>query len=136
MNTLAPIKRVYVALGALLVLAVTVAACGGGGSTTGGGTEGGSTEAEGGGGGGKIALLLPESKTSRYEAHERPEFEENVEELCPECEIIYSNANQSTSEQQSQGEAAITQGVDVMVLDAVDANAVGSVVQKADQEGI
>jgi D-xylose transport system substrate-binding protein len=135
MKTLAPIKRVYVALGALLVLAVTVAACGGGGSTTGSGTEGGSTEAEGGGGG-KIALLLPESKTSRYEAHDRPEFEENVEALCPECEIIYSNANQSTSEQQSQGEAAITQGVDVMVLDAVDANAVGSVVQKADQEGI
>ncbi len=91
---------------------------------------------EGGGGGGTIALLLPETKTSRYEAHDRPEFEEKVEELCPECEVIYSNANQSTSEQQSQGEAAITQGADVIVLDAVDATAVGSVVLKANQEEI
>jgi D-xylose transport system substrate-binding protein len=132
MRTLAPIRRFGVALGALLALAALVAACGGGGSSS--STEGGG--GEGGGGGKKIALLLPESKTSRYEAHDRPEFEEKVEELCPECEIIYSNANQSTSEQQSQGEAAITQGVNVMVLDAVDATAVGSIVQKADQEGI
>jgi D-xylose transport system substrate-binding protein len=89
-----------------------------------------------GGGGPKIALLLPESKTSRYEAHDRPEFEEKVEELCEDCEIIYSNANQSTSEQQSQGEAAITQGANVLVLDAVDATAVGAVVKKANEEGI
>jgi D-xylose transport system substrate-binding protein len=134
MNTLAPIKRVAFVLGALLILAVVAAACGGGGSS--GGTEETGGEEGGGGGAKKIALLLPESKTSRYEAHDRPEFEENVESLCPECEIIYSNANQSTSEQQAQGEAAITQGVDVMVLDAVDATAVGSIVTKADQEGI
>jgi D-xylose transport system substrate-binding protein len=115
----------------LLVLGLVAAGCGGGGSSgseTGGG--------EGGGGGGKIALLLPESKTSRYEAHDRPEFEENVEKLCPECEIIYSNANQSTSEQQSQGEAAITEEANVLVLDAVDATAVGSVVAKANEEEI
>lgn len=87
-------------------------------------------------GGPKIALLLPESKTSRYEAHDRPEFEEKVEEICEDCEIIYSNANQSTSEQQSQGEAAITQGANVLVLDAVDATAVGSVVKKANDENI
>lgn len=114
----------------LLVLGLVAAGCGGGGSTsdeTGGGE---------GGGGGKIALLLPESKTSRYEAHDRPEFEANVEKLCPECEVIYSNANQSTEEQQSQGEAAITQGANVLVLDAVDATAVGSVVAKANEEGI
>ena len=91
-----------------------------------------------GGGGGElqIALLLPETKTSRYEAHDRPEFEAKVKELCEECSVIYSNANQSTSEQQSQGEAALTQGADVLVLDAVDATAVGSVVRKANDEGV
>jgi D-xylose transport system substrate-binding protein len=89
-----------------------------------------------GGGGPKIALLLPESKTSRYESHDRPEFEEKVEEICEECEILYFNANQSTSEQQSQGEAAITEGANVLVLDAVDATAVGAVVKKANEEGI
>ncbi|HEY7257251.1 MAG TPA: sugar ABC transporter substrate-binding protein [Solirubrobacterales bacterium] len=89
-----------------------------------------------GGGGPKIALLLPESKTSRYESHDRPEFEEKVEEICEDCEVLYFNANQSTSEQQSQGEAAITQGAEVLVLDAVDATAVGAVVKKANEEGI
>jgi D-xylose transport system substrate-binding protein len=107
-----------IAAGGLIALSAIVAGCGGGGS------------------GPKIALLLPESKTSRYESHDRPEFEEKVEEICSDCEIIYSNANQSTSEQQSQGEAAITQGADVLVLDAVDATAVGAVVKKANEEGI
>ncbi len=129
-------QRLALVAFAVAVIGLVATACGGGGGTTGGGTE----EEEGGGGegggGGKIALLLPESKTSRYEAHDRPEFEEKVEELCPECEIIYSNANQSTSEQQTQGEAAITQGVNVMVLDPVDATAVGSIVTKANQEEI
>ena len=137
MSNLKSVHRVALVAFSVLVIGVVAAACGGGGSSSGSTGGGGEETGEGGGGGGgKIALLLPESKTSRYEAHDRPEFEENVEKLCPECEIIYSNANQSTSEQQSQGEAAVTQGVDVMVLDPVDANAIGSVVQKAAQEEI
>ncbi len=108
-----------IAAGGLIVLSVIAAGCGGGG-----------------GSGPKIALLLPESKTSRYESHDRPEFETKVEELCEECEIIYSNANQSTSEQQSQAEAALTKGANVLVLDAVDATAVGSVVKKANEEEV
>jgi D-xylose transport system substrate-binding protein len=123
-----------VAVIGVVAISAIAAACGGGGSSSGSESTGGGEE--GGGGGGKIALLLPESKTSRYEAHDRPEFEAKVEELCPECEVIYSNANQSTSEQQSQGEAAITQGANVLVLDAVDATAVGSVVAKANEEEI
>jgi D-xylose transport system substrate-binding protein len=110
---------VLVALGVLGALVAVAAGCGGSS-----------------GGGSKIALLLPESKTSRYESHDRPEFEKKVEEICEECEIIYSNANQSTSEQQSQGEAAITQGANVLVLDPVDASAVGSIVKKANEEEI
>lgn len=114
------LRRVSIAAASLAAIVLVAAGCGG----------------SGGGGGPKIALLLPESKTSRYEAHDRPEFEQKVEEICEECEIIYSNANQSTSEQQSQGEAAITQGANVLVLDAVDATAVGSVVKKANEENI
>jgi D-xylose transport system substrate-binding protein len=120
MSTLLGLRRIPLLLFAVLIAAASiVAGCG-----------------SSGGGGPKIALLLPESKTSRYEAHDRPEFEEKVEELCEDCEIIYSNANQSTSEQQSQGEAAITQGANVLVLDAVDATAVGAVVKKANEENI
>jgi len=129
------LQRLALVVFAIAVVGLVAAGCGGSDNTTGGGeTTGG--EGGGGGGGGTIALLLPETKTSRYEAHDRPEFEAKVEELCPECEVIYSNANQSTSEQQSQGEAAITQGANVLVLDAVDATAVGSVVEKANLEEI
>lgn len=108
-----------VAAGGLVALSLVVAGCGGSS-----------------GEGGKIALLLPESKTSRYEAHDRPEFEAKVEELCEDCEIIYSNANQNAAQQQSQAEAALTQGAEVMVLDAVDATSASAMVQKAKQQEV
>ena len=53
----------------------TLAACGGGGSSVVAVTLGGGG---GGGGGKKIALLLPESKTTRYETFDRPLFEAAV----------------------------------------------------------
>lgn len=127
------LQRLALVVFAIALVGLAAAGCG---SSNSSGSSESSGESSGGGGGGKIALLLPETKTSRYEAHDRPEFEAKVEELCPECEIIYSNANQSTSEQQSQGEAALTEEADVLVLDAVDATAVGSVVEKANQEEI
>ena len=118
---------------AVLVAAMALAACGddddeGGGG--GGGSEGG------GGGGGSIALLLPESKTARYESQDRPNFENKVKELCSDCEIIYSNADQDAAKQQQQAEAAITQGAKVLVLDPVDAASAGAVVQRAKQSQI
>ena len=71
--------------------------------------------------GGSIALLLPESKTARYESQDRPNFEKKVKELCSDCPIIYSNADQDAAKQQQQAEAAITKGAKVLVLDPVDA---------------
>jgi D-xylose transport system substrate-binding protein len=96
--------------------------------------EGGSSSDDstgGSGGGGTIALLLPESQTARYETQDRPLFEAKVEELCPDCEIIYSNADQDASKQLSQAEAALTNGADVMVLDPVDGEAAGAIVNQA-----
>lgn len=89
-----------------------------------------------GGGGPKIAYLLPENETPRYEAHDRPEFEENVEKLCEDCEILYSNATEDASKQQSQAEAALTQGADVMVLDPVDAASAAAIVEKAKAQDV
>jgi D-xylose transport system substrate-binding protein len=82
---------------AALVIGLSLAACGG-------------DDDDGGGGGPKVALLLPESKTTRYEAHDHPEFEEAVNAACSDCELIYSNANQDAAQQQSQMEAALTDG--------------------------
>ena len=83
--------------------------------------------------GAKIALLLPESKTSRYESHDRPHFERKVKELCPDCTVIYSNADQDASKQQNQAEAALTNGAQVLVLDPVDAASAAAIVGRARQ---
>jgi len=115
-----------------------LAACGGGGggnNTTSGGTSGASS-AGGGGKSATIALLLPENKTTRYESQDKPLFERNMRALCPNCKIIYSNAEQDASKQQSQAEAAITNGARVLVLDAVDSKAAASIVTRAKQSGI
>lgn len=82
-------------------------------------------------GGGKIALLLPESQTARYEAADRPFFEAKLKELCPQVEIVYSNANQVAADQQQQAEAAIAKDVKVMVLDPVDGDSAGVIVKNA-----
>ena len=123
------IPRTRLAVGtACLALVVGVTGCGGDDDEGGGGG--------GEGGGGKIALLLPESKTARYETQDRPLFEKKVEELCPDCEILYSNADQDAAKQQQQAEAALTQGAEVMVLDPVDAASAGAIVQRAKQSDV
>ena len=71
--------------------------------------------------GGKIALLLPETKTARYETQDRPLFEARSRSSAPDCQVIYCNANQDAAKQQQQAEAALTQGAKVLVLDPVDA---------------
>jgi D-xylose transport system substrate-binding protein len=86
--------------------------------------------------GGKIALLLPESKTARYETHDRPNFERKVRELCPDCEILYSNADQDASKQQNQAEAALTNGAKVLVLDPVDSASAAAIVTRARQSKV
>src|SRR3954451_6174879 len=90
----------------------------------------------GGGGGPKVALLLPESKTTRYEAHDHPEFEAALKTACSDCDLIYSNANQDAAQQQSQMEAALTDGADVVVLDPVDSASAASMVQLAKQQNV
>jgi D-xylose transport system substrate-binding protein len=121
------------ALAAVLVAATLAGgpvACGGDDDDNGGSGGGG------GGGGPKIALLLPETKTARYEAHDRPGFTNKVKELCPNCEVVYANASQDANKQLTQAEAAITDGAKVLVLDAVDAEAATGIVQRAKQQDI
>src|SRR6266508_2546352 len=109
-------------------LTLLVAACG----TT--DDDGGGASSEGGAK--KIALLLPETKTTRYEAEDRPAFEAKVKALCSDCEIIYSNADQDAAKQQNQADAALTNGAKVMVLDPVDSASAASIVSKAKAKGV
>ena len=123
----------WAVLGTAMVLALGGVAAGCGDDDDEGTTT---PAAEGEAKGGKIALLLPESKTTRYESADRPYFEQKVQELCPDCEIIYSNADQDPAKQVQQAEAAITNGAQVMVLDPVDSGSAGGIVQKAKQSDI
>jgi D-xylose transport system substrate-binding protein len=121
-----------------LILSVLLALSGGAliacGDDDDSGSSGGSSSS--GGGSGSIALLLPESKTARYESQDRPNFEKKLNQLCPDCELIYSNADQDAAKQQQQAEAAITKGANVLVLDPVDAASAGSIVARANQSDI
>jgi len=95
----------------------------------------GSDEDSSGSAGGKIALLLPESKTTRYEAFDKPLFEAKVAELCSECEVDYFNADQDEQKQAQQLTSALTAGADVVVLDPVNgAGATGMVAEAQGQD--
>ena len=110
--------------------ALALASCGDDDTSTSGSADSGAKK------GGKIALLLPESKTTRYESQDKPLFEAAVKKDCSDCEILYSNADQDASKQQQQAEAAITNGAKVLVLDPVDAKSAGSIVKRAKQSNI
>ena len=120
-----------------LFLAAGMTACGGGGGGEGGGGGGGGTA--GGGGGqaeGKIAFLMPDRASTRYEQQDSPLFKAKVEELCGGCEVLYQNADGDANKQQQQANAMITQGVEVLVLDPVDSTAAASLVNTAKGQGI
>src|SRR3954452_25106884 len=125
----------WLAVAAAATLALGAAACGSDDNNSSSTNSSGSSSSSGGGGK-KIALLLPESKTARYESQDRPLFEAKLKQICPDCSVIYSNADQDAAKQQQQAEAAITQGANVLVLDPVDGAAAGAIVNRAKQSKI
>lgn len=128
------VGRIMGAAGLAVAIGVSAAACGeakesGGGSAT-SGASGSATQ------GFKIGLLLPETKTARYEKFDRPYVTDKVKSLCASCEVVYANANQDTSLQQQQVDSMLTNGVKVLILDPVDAKAIASSVTKARNQGV
>ncbi|MFB7453097.1 substrate-binding domain-containing protein [Streptomyces sp. NPDC056194] len=84
----------------------------------------------------RIGLLLPESKTTRYEKFDRPYIEQKIKELAPDAQIDYYNAAQNPTTQQQQVNTALAKGDKVLILDAVDAKSIQSSVQKAHDAGV
>lgn len=85
---------------------------------------------------GTIALLLPEAQTARYETSDRPTFEDVARQRCPDCQLLYANADQNAAAQQEQADAMIARGTDVLVLDAVDTTAATSIVAAAQRNDV
>lgn len=117
------------ALVSTATLAVALAGC----TTSGDTPAGGDASVEEGF---TIGILLPESQTSRYEQFDRPLLEQRLGELCPNCEILYQNADQDSAAQQGQAEAMVTAGASVLILDAVDATAAAGMVNNANSQGV
>ena len=114
-------RRVLAAAGVALLTA-TAAACGNGGGGSGGSGE-------------KVAFLMPDTGSTRYELHDRPGFEKKLAELCADCVPLYNNADASADKQQQQFNSVLAQGAKTIVLDPVDSAAAVSLVNAAHAQG-
>jgi D-xylose transport system substrate-binding protein len=85
---------------------------------------------------GTVAFLMPDQASTRYEEHDFPGFEAEMAKLCPDCTVIYQNANADVALQQQQFNSVITQGAKVIVLDPVDSSAAASLVNLAQSQDI
>lgn len=121
-------KRAVIASAAILLTAVTLTACSNG--------SGNSANSSADASKAKIGLLLPDSVTARYESADKPYFEAKVKDLCPDCTVLYANADGDASKQQQQAESMLTQGVKVLVLDPFDGEAAASIVGEAKAKSI
>ncbi|MFD5507774.1 substrate-binding domain-containing protein [Streptomyces sp. NPDC059761] len=131
MNT--RMRRAAVAVAAT-AMAASLAACGSAKEAGEKPKESGSAAA---GGAIKIGLLLPENQTARYEKFDKPLFEKKVAELTGgKAEVVYANAKQDATTQNSQVDTMITNKVKVLVVDAVDSKAIAGSVKKAKEAGI
>lgn len=102
-------------------------------------SEGSGTTATGGGGDAnqaKIAFLMPDLASTRYEQYDAPLFEAKMAELCSDCEVLYQNADSDAAQQQQQANSVITQGASVIVLNPVDSAAAATIVQTAQSQGV
>jgi len=85
---------------------------------------------------GTVAFLMPDQASTRYEQHDFPGFKAEMAKLCPNCKVLYQNANADVATQQQQFNSVISQGAKVIVLDPVDSTAAASLVHLAQSQGI
>ena len=101
-----------------------------------GGDSSGPSGASGGSGGGKVAFLMPDIASTRYEQFDAPLFTAKMEELCADCEVLYQNADADAAKQQQQADSVLAQGAEVIVLDPVDSAAAASIVRSAQAQDV
>ncbi|GAA3375526.1 sugar ABC transporter substrate-binding protein [Streptomyces racemochromogenes] len=131
MNTRMRRAAVAVAVGAM---AVSLAACGSAKEAGGEKKPSGSAAA---GDAIKVGLLLPENQTARYEKFDKPLIEKKIADLTGgKAQVVYANAKQDATTQNSQVDTMITNKVNVLIVDAVDAKAIAGSVKKAKDAGI
>ena len=117
-------------LGTLLVSLGLAAGCSNASSGSGGSSGSGSTSSA------KVAFLMPDEASTRYEQHDRPGFVAELKKICPKCTPLYQNADADASKQQQQFNSVISQGAKAIVIDPVDSTAAASLVSQAKSQGV
>jgi len=84
----------------------------------------------------RVAFLLPENVTPRWEGSDAPTFKQAMEKLLPGVQIDVLNALNDPSKQQSQAEAELTKGAKVLVIVAVDQKAAAVIVNEANAQHV
>ena len=118
-------RTLIAALGLVTVLGMAGCAKGNGNAGSGGDTK----QA-------KIAFLMPDEASTRYEQHDRPGFVAKLKQLCGGCQALYQNADADASKQQQQFNSVLSQGAKAIVIDPVDSTAAASLVNQAHSRGV
>jgi len=84
----------------------------------------------------RVAFLLPENVTPRWQGSDAPVFTAALKKLVPGVSVDVVNALNDPAKQQSQAEAEMTKGAKVLVIAAVDAKAAAVIVKKAAAAGV
>jgi D-xylose transport system substrate-binding protein len=87
---------------------------------------------------GKVAVLLPDTASSaRYVSFDAPYLEQAFKAAgLSSDDFTIDNAQGSASTQQSQAEAAITEGASVILLDQLDSGSAAAIEKNADERGV
>jgi D-xylose transport system substrate-binding protein len=84
-----------------------------------------------------IAFLLPESDTAaRWEAADHPDVVNAIKADLPGATVDAPNAQKNATTQQTQADAALSQGACILVLAPVDSSAAASIVTKAKAKNV
>jgi D-xylose transport system substrate-binding protein len=117
-------------MAAVLALALAAAGCGGGDESSSGDSGGSSAKKAD-----KVAVLLPDSKSSvRWETVDRPFLKQAFEAAGVPVEI--QNAEGDKSTQQQQAEQAITNGAKVLLLVNLDSGSGAAIAANAASQGV
>lgn len=114
-----------------VALALVLTGCSAKNSGNGGSHTSGSSAGKG-----RIAFMMPDLVTPRWDAEDKPVFEAEVKQACAACVVTYYNAKGDANTQLSQVQAAIANGVDAIVLAPTDKTAAVNMVNLAHQAGV
>lgn len=120
--------RAFAVTAMALVVMTSAAACSS--------SDNGPTGAAGSNQNAKVAFLMPDIASTRYELFDAPLFKAKMKELCPGCTVLYQNANADAAKQQQQANSVLAQGVKAIVLDPVDSAAAATIVKAAQAQDV